>query len=142
VDRVKPKEPVSKKDAARFIQFVQTVNATNAALFQGAIAEMMDVDEFLRFVAVESLLSNMDSPLMTGHNYYLYLDPRTGKFVHLPWDMNEAFGGFRGAGSPSEQMDLSVDQPFSRGNRLAERVLEAPELKARYRQARSRSYLR
>ena len=61
-----------------------------------------------------ALLSNLDSPLLTGHNYYLYLHPKTHQFVWIPWDLNEAFAGFAPGGDPGEQMNLSVDHPYSK----------------------------
>jgi spore coat protein CotH len=77
---------------------------------------------------VQGLLANLDSPLVTGHNYYLYLHPKTRRLVWLPWDLNEAFAGFNPAGSIREQTELSVDHPFSGVNRLAERLLQIPAL--------------
>ncbi len=121
-------------DTRRFIEMVKLVNQSDSARFQAAIGDYMEVDEFLRFLAVEGLLANMDSPLMTGHNYYLHLNPKTRKFSWLPWDLNEAFGGFFPGGNASEQAELSVDHPFTSVNRLAERLLQAPATQARYRQ--------
>lgn len=131
-NRVQAKTAVTANDANRFIEFMKCLSFAVDARFQAAVADYVDVDEFLRFLALEGLLSNMDSPLMTGHNYYLYLHPKTRKFVWLPWDLNEAFGGFGPAGSATEQMDLSLDQPFTRVNRLAERLLQTPAMKERY----------
>ena len=131
-NQVQAKTAVATNDAIRFMEFMQCLNFADDAHFQAAVGDYVDVDELLRFLAVEGLLSNMDSPLMTGHNYYLYLHPKTRKLVWLPWDLNEAFGGFAPAGSASEQMDLSLDQPFTHVNRLAERLLHTPGMKERY----------
>ena len=133
-NQVQAKTLVTTNDAARFIEFVKCLNLADEARFQAAVGDYVEVDEFLRFLALQGLLANLDSPLMTGHNYYLYLHPKTRKFVWLPWDLNEAFGGFGRAGSASEQMDLSLDHPFTRVNRLAERLLQMPGVKDRYHQ--------
>lgn len=131
-NRMQPKSAVTTADASRFMDFVKCVNLADDERFQAAVRDFMDVDEFLRFLALQALLANLDSPLLTGHNYYLWLPPKTRKFLWLPWDLNEAFGGFNPAGSLSEQMDLSMDHPFTRVNRLAERLLETPGVKDRY----------
>ena len=131
-NRVQAKTEVSTNDSRRFIEFTKWLNRADDAQFQASVGDYVEVDEFLRFVALQGLLANMDSPLMTGHNYYLYLRPKTRKFVWLPWDLNEAFGGFNRAGSPSEQADLSLDHPFTGVNRFAERLLQTPGLKVRY----------
>jgi hypothetical protein len=133
-NQVQSKHTATTADTQRFIEFVKCLNSADDAQFQAAVDGYVDVDEFLRFIAVEGLLANMDSPLLSGHNYYLYLHPKTRKFVWLPWDMNEAFGGFGPGGSANEQMNLSLDQPFASGNRLPERLLQMPAFKERYHQ--------
>jgi spore coat protein H len=131
-NQAQPKTAVAQADASRFIEFAKCLNSADDASFGAAVADFVDVDEFLRFLALEGLLANMDSPLLTGHNYYLYLHPKTRKLLWIPWDLNEAFGGFNPAGTLSEQMNLSVDQPFTQVNRLAGRLLQVPGMKARY----------
>ena len=69
---------------------------------------------------------------MTGHNYYLYLHHETRKFTWIPWDLNEAFGGFGSAGSAADQMNLSLDRSLTNASILADRLLQMPVMKARY----------
>ena len=114
-------------DADRFMALVRFVNNAPDEEFAATVAQYVDVDEFIRFLASEVLIVNTDSPLAMNHNYWITMDPRSGKAVWLPWDMNMAFGGF-GAGG----IDLSVFDPASPGNfPLADRILSVP----RYRQA-------
>jgi len=54
------------------------------------IEKVLDVDEFLRFLAVSALIGYLDSYLNHSSNTYLY--EVDGKFYMIPWDMNEAFG--------------------------------------------------
>ena len=69
------------------------------------VASILDVDEALRFIALNVLTGNMDSYLgQNKHNYYLYEDD--GIFNVLPWDYNMAFGGLGGTG-------LLIDEPTS-----------------------------
>lgn len=111
------------KATKRFIAFARLVNNGTDEEFAKRVDSFMDVEAFLRFLAVQAVLANLDSPLLTGHNYYLYLNPTTQKLNWIPWDMNEAFGGFMGGGSAADMIDLSIRKPFARGNRLAERIL-------------------
>ena len=131
-NRVQAKTAVGTNDSRRFIEFAKFLNRADDAQFRASVGDYAEVDEFLRFVALQGLLANMDSPLMTGHNYYLYLHPTTRKLLWLPWDLNEAFGGFNRAGSGSEQASLSLDHPFTAVNRFAERLLQTPGVKDRY----------
>ena len=59
------------------------------------LEETLDVDEALRYLAVNTALANFDSYLGgTTHNFYLY--EQDGVFSILPWDYNLSFGGFGG----------------------------------------------
>lgn len=59
------------------------------------LEETLDVDEALRYLAVNTALANFDSYLGgTTHNFYLY--EQDGVFSILPWDFNLSFGGFGG----------------------------------------------
>lgn len=77
-------------DQSKFIKMIEAINNG------GDIDKYIDVDEMLRYFAVNTALVNLDS--YQGdmkHNYYLYED--NGVFSIIPWDYNMSFGGF-GAG--------------------------------------------
>ena len=79
----------------------------------------MDIDNILRYMAVQTFVVNLDS--LSGsmaHNYYLYEDD--GRLNIIPWDYNLAFGGFQ-SGSASETINFPIDTPFSSGVDLADR---------------------
>lgn len=74
-------------------KFVEMLDAINNG---GDIEKYLDVDEMLRYFAVNTALVNLDSYQGNmKHNYYLY--EQNGKFSIIPWDYNMSFGGF-GAG--------------------------------------------
>lgn len=131
-NRAQPKTTASTEEANRFVEYLKLLNFAADPDFQASIMNHIEGEGFLRFLALECLLSNLDSPLLTGHNYYLYLHPGSGKFIWIPWDLNEAFGGFTPAGNPSDQMNLSLDRPFTRADRLSERLLAIPGIRDRY----------
>jgi spore coat protein H len=54
---------------------------------------VFNVDEFLRWLAVNSVIQNWDTYGSMSHNYYLYKDPATGQFNWIPWDNNMALTG-------------------------------------------------
>src|SRR5207247_6089896 len=123
---------VSYADAKLFIAFDQLVDESNDSEFRAEIARHLDVDQFLRFLAVQTATANLDSFLSMGHNHYLYRNPETGKLNWIPWDLNEAFGRFRGGGSEEQQIDLSIDHPYVGENRLIQRLLAIPEYRTNY----------
>ncbi len=99
------------KDHRRVITALKNICADDAD--SESLAESMDVDNILRYMAVQTFVVNLDS--LSGsmaHNYYLYEDD--GKLNLIPWDYNLAFGGFQ-AGSASETINFPIDTPFSSG---------------------------
>jgi hypothetical protein len=55
--------------------------------FSRALEQVINVDSFLRYLAVITATSNWDSYLYTGNNYFLYANPSTGIFEWIPWDL-------------------------------------------------------
>jgi len=75
------------------------------------IEETLDVDEVLRYFAVNTFLVNLDSYASSlKHNYYLY--EQDGVFQILPWDLNLSFAGFQ-AGSAAGAINFPIDTPVS-----------------------------
>jgi hypothetical protein len=50
----------------------------------------------------------------------------------IPWDLNEAFGGFGMGMTPQMQAQLSLTHPHAGENRLIERLMATPRFKERY----------
>lgn len=104
------------------------------ALDEGTnIEEYINVEEVLKYFAVNTFIVNLDSYVSNmNHNYYLY--ERDGVFEILPWDYNLAFGGY-GINSASEAINFPIDTPVtdSTGNSpLIEKLLEVDEYKELY----------
>lgn len=98
------------------------------------LEKYIDVDEVLRYFAVNTVLVNMDSYQGNfKHNYYLYEED--GVFKILPWDYNMSFGGF-GMGGQNASTELYIDQPVSgttmEARPLISKLLEIPEYKELY----------
>ncbi len=78
-------------------------------------AKYLDVEETLKYIALQVLTNNTDSYIGGNkQNYYLYEDD--GVFSVLPWDYNMAFGGLGSS-------NLLIDEPTQ--GALAERPLVA-----------------
>jgi hypothetical protein len=125
-----PKREATKDEIKRVIDFSKLVAATPDAQFNEEIASYLDVDAFLKFMAVTAIVANCDS-FHGGHNYCLYLHPETNKFHFIPWDLDLALGGFPMLGAP-EQMDLSLAKPYAGQSKLADRLMANKEHAERY----------
>lgn len=129
----RPKRAASDAESRRIMEFGRLVQTSDEATFRREIRNYLDVDEFLRFIAMNALLANLDSYLTTGHNFYLYLDPSANKLSFIPWDLNLSFGIFSWVGTAQDQARLSVHHPYAGANRLIERVLKIDEYGRDYR---------
>ena len=109
------------------------------------LEEVLDVEEVLKYFAVNTFVINLDS--YSGamyHNYYLY--ENNGKCQILPWDLNLSFAGFganrggmgRGEGNSSQEVNtinFPIDNPVSgdlSSMPLIGKLLEVDEYKELY----------
>lgn len=58
-----------------------------------AMEEVYNVDRHLWSMAFDIALLNLDAPISTPHNFYLYLDVNE-RFNYIKWDMDMCFGVF------------------------------------------------
>ena len=76
--------PAADRDATphereRVMEFGQLVSQTDLGV-RSRIGSYLDIEEFLRFLAVNAFIANGDSYLGGGH-LYIYLDPADDKFA-------------------------------------------------------------
>ncbi len=100
-------------DHPGILRFLDVLNHTADADLAAALPAVLDVDRLLRYLAVTTALSSLDSYLGMGHNYYLYEDLGAGgRWAIVPWDANEAYGNFWCQGmEAADLIDLPPEQP-------------------------------
>lgn len=130
--RYLPKSESTKKQQKRLIDFARVVNKSSDEQFRKEISGYVDVEAFLRYLAVCAVTANLDSFLGFGHNYYLYLRDDTDQFVFIPWDVDFSFGTWPAGGSTQQQMDLSLQHPHPGQNKLIDRLLAMPDVNDKY----------
>ena len=74
-----PKRDATADEAKRLIAFSRLVHRADDETFRKEVGSYLDVDGYLRYLAATSFLSNVDSFFVLGHNYDLYLNPKTNK---------------------------------------------------------------
>lgn len=96
-------------------KFIEMLDAINHG---GDLEKYLDVDEMLKYFALNTALVSLDSYQGTmKHNYYLY--ENNGVFSIIPWDYNMSFGGFGGGGARGgrQEADQKLDeQGFRKDN--------------------------
>jgi hypothetical protein len=108
-------------------RLIFTINETSDAEFRASIGTYVDLEAFIRLVAVEAFLADDDSligtPSLGVNNFYLYRFVNTSRFMFLPWDKSEAFGSV-----VQSVFQNITDVPPSMRNRLIARALTFPDL--------------
>jgi spore coat protein H len=88
---------------------------SDPAAWREGLEAVFDVDGFLRWLAVNTVVQNWDTYGAMSHNYYLYNDPSTRKLTWIPWDNNEALSSGSMRGPPSLDLTgVSSDWPLIR----------------------------
>ena len=126
------KTKATPEQQRRVIDFAQLVSSATDAEFAAGVGDFLDLDEFARFLAGQVLLPNYDGILSRGHNFYMYLDPRSDKFGFIPWDLDSGWGQDWIA-STAEQEQASIWHPWVGENRFIERAMAVEEFRRIYR---------
>ena len=126
-----PKIELTAAQKAHIIEFCKIVTSGTDKEFAARLGDYVNLDNFARFLAVEVWLSDMDGILNVGQNYYVYLDPGTGKFNFIAWDHDHSFGQM-GRASNAQTENFSVSHPWATQNRFLERVFAVPAFRDLY----------
>lgn len=128
----RPQWEATPDEVRRIAAFARLVHKADDATFRQEIASYLDIDEYLRFLATTTFIANVDSFFALGHNYYLYLHPKSGRLHLVPWDLDRAFANLPFFGSNEQKMDLSIVRPYAGAHRLTDRVMAMPGMAQRY----------
>jgi hypothetical protein len=128
-----PKTKVKSKQTGRVIALAKLMTHATDDEFARRIGEFIEVDEFVRFLACQAILSNYDGPLSNGQNFLVYLDPGTERFGFIPWDLDQCWGDFGYVGNTKQREEASLVHPWVGKNRFLERMLHVPAVQAAYR---------
>jgi hypothetical protein len=127
-----PKTDLTPAQQQRVMDFARLVTRAEDAEFARRLGEFVDVDAFSRFMAVTVWLSTLDSILTLGQNYILYLEPKSNRFVFVPWDLDHSFGNFGLQGSQEQRERLSIQKPWTGQNRFFERTFAVHAVRDAY----------
>jgi spore coat protein CotH len=125
-----PKRTPTDAQKKRVIDFSKIVTSASDADFAAHVGEFIDLEEFARYMAVKVWLSNYDSILDDGQNYYLYLDAKGQKLSFVPWDLDRAFGQFGIASGDMQRVDIL--HPWQGSHRFLERMFKLEAFRKLY----------
>ena len=120
------------KSWADLIRISKILTKTPVEQLEAAVKPFLDVDEVLRFLAIDNALVNNDGYWVRGSDYALYEDP-AGRFHMIPQDANESLRELESMGRGGGGGGIALD-PFGwrDGSAMLYRLLEVPALRERY----------
>ena len=97
--------------------------------FEQAVGEIVDLDLFYKYWAVEGLLGFWDGYSGNRNNFFVYLNPKTDKLCFMPWGADCMF-------QKHSKIKKDHNDPVSvkTGGRLAHVLYQLPSSRARYAQ--------
>jgi len=127
-----PKSDLSEDQKRRVMEFSKFASTASESDFAAKLGDYIDIDNFARYMAITAWLTDLDGVLGPGQNFYLYLHPKTQKFLFIPWDQDQPFGQFP-RGTEEQRENLSIHKPWTGGNGFLERVFKVESFKTAYR---------
>jgi len=109
--------------------------ALKAAQSSDSLVDYLDLEQALQVFAAEAILPDSDGMWAGGLNFYLYDDPLGGKFVLLPWDLDNTFERFDGPPEgeyPANPDPVVWEKPTSHGRPIYTVALKDPAWFAYY----------
>jgi hypothetical protein len=80
------------KDKARITEFTNALREGDPAKRRDRLGRVLDIDAYLRHLAVENILVHGDGYSYRANNYRVYEDPSAGKFTFILHGMDNVFG--------------------------------------------------
>jgi hypothetical protein len=114
----------------KLVHVTKVLNETPSEQLESTLAPLMDVDEVLKYLALDVALANQDGYWKDGSDFNLHLS-RSGRFQVLFHDVNEGLRSGGRAGGPGSQPDPLVTLDDT-NKALRHKLLAVPALRDRY----------
>lgn len=127
IERIEVKTNKKKHDRSKLDRLAKML-AEEEKLDIEQLEELVNLDNFLRYWAIESLIGFWDGYTNNQNNYWVYQNGKDGKFYFMPWGADAAFmqSGFPAFGPPAANSIYAESL-------LANRLIQDPAISDRYR---------
>ncbi len=138
-ERYDLKSNEEEDDWTDLIALTDFINNSSATDFENNLGDHLEVDEYLRSLALDNLFANLDSYTGSARNWYIYHNLTTDKWEWIKWDANETFGSYGGGGGgpggpgggATDMTELALDH-HDADRPLIENIFNSPILYAQY----------
>ncbi len=110
-------------DLIRLLSVLNVTNGTTAATYVADVQKTLNVEEWMRYMAVNTLLDNQETALANGvgDDYALYRGAVDTRFQALPYDLDTVMGRGLSSASPRDGIFLMTNLP------TMDRFIKTPE---------------
>ena len=134
VENIEAKNKQSKKKRTQAVKLAKILETKESFKLKEA-EKYLNIDQFLKFWAMESLLGFWDGYTNNQNNYYAYSSPNDdGRFHFVPWGADGAFTEGRGPFSRFGGDDNAPQSVYSQ-SMLSNRLFRADGIPERYKEA-------
>ncbi|KAF0142309.1 MAG: hypothetical protein FD122_663 [Stygiobacter sp.] len=81
-----------KLDQSQIVRMINILNTIPAEVLPDSLEKILFVDEFLKYQAMDVIIGQWDDYWSNMNNYYIYFEPKAGKFHWIPYDYDNTFG--------------------------------------------------
>ena len=134
VENIEAKNKQSKKKRTQAVKLAQILETKESFKLEEA-EKCLNIDQFLKFWAMETLLGFWDGYTNNQNNYYAYSSPKDdGRFHFVPWGADGAFTEGRGPFSRFRGNDDAPESVYSQ-SMLANRLWHIDVIPGLYKSA-------
>ena len=81
-----------KSDYTDLVLFIHCINDSAPATIYADLEQHLNIDSFLRYLALNVAIGNWDEYWYGSNNYFLYRNEDTNRFEWIPYDYDQCFG--------------------------------------------------
>lgn len=86
------KTNTEQDDYSDLAEFISVLNNTSAGNLTCALEKVFNVDDYLKYLAIDVLTGNWDNHAFNRNNFYLLRNERTGVIEYIPYDLDNTLG--------------------------------------------------
>ncbi len=122
-----------ENDYTDLIEFLRFLKQSTTAEFERDIEKYLNIDRFVKALAIEMLCAKSDALYDAGRNYYLYKNPKTSQFEYIVDDFDYTLSNEKYI---SLDFDKVIDemQPYV-GSPLITQIMNSDKIKTKYYEA-------
>ena len=119
------------QDYSELANFIEIINNTELSALSCELERRFNVENYLKYAALDVLMGNWDGYAYNKNNYYLAIDNRTGQFQFLPYDLDNTLGIDWLGQDWANRNALEWENDFE-SRPLYQRLMEVPEYAQRF----------